>query len=268
MDVLKKHKKPDEDFDPWGKACVDLTERLLIDGPRRAIDDTLRVSNLMMEFLRGFRTFKDLGPCVTFFGSARFCEDHKYYTMAQQMAQKIAKMGFTIMTGGGPGIMEAANRGAKEVGARSVGCNIMLPTEQKPNPYLDQFVEFKHFYVRKVMLLRYSYALVIMPGGFGTMDEVFETLTLIQTKKIPRFPVVVMGGEFWQPLKSMLDMFLTKGTISQDDPNLLFFTDDIEEATSYICEKSQAGLIQALREEVLKTKRPAFIDGKSFIESL
>jgi uncharacterized protein (TIGR00730 family) len=249
MDVLKKHKKPDEDFDPWGKACVDLTERLLIDGPRRAIDDTLRVSNLMMEFLRGFHTFRDLGPCVTFFGSARFCEDHKYYSLAQSTAQKIASLGFTIMTGGGPGIMEAANRGAKAAGARSIGCNIMLPTEQKPNPYLDQFVEFKHFYVRKVMLLRYSYAFVIMPGGFGTMDEVFETLTLIQTKKIRKFPVVVMGSEFWQPLKAMLEMFLTQGTISQDDLSLLFFTDNIEEAATYICEKSKEGLMRTLGEK-------------------
>lgn len=246
MKEEKKQKKPGEAFDPWGKACMDLTEKLLIDGPRRKIDDTIRVTNLMMEFLRGFHELRNLGPCVTFFGSARFCDDHKYYELCRITAQMVANLGYTIMTGGGPGIMEAANRGAKEVGAQSIGCNILLPQEQKPNPYLDKFVEFKHFYVRKVMLLRYSYAFVIMPGGFGTLDEVFETLTLMQTKKIHRFPVVMMGLDFWQPLKNFItDSLLKKGTISEDDTGLLLYTDDPKEAADYVYQYSQKGMERA-----------------------
>lgn len=246
MKPQKKEQKPGEAFNPWGKACMDLTEKLLIDGPRKKIDDVVRVSNLMMEFLRGFHSFRNLGPCVTFFGSARFQSEHRYYELSRLCAREVARLGFTIMTGGGPGIMEAANRGAKEEGAQSIGCNILLPKEQKPNSYLDQFMEFRHFYVRKVMLLRYSYAFVILPGGFGTMDEVFETLTLIQTKKIHKFPVVMMGQDFWRPLKTLInDSFLRDGTISEDDLKLLFYTDDPHEAAQFVLEHSQEGLERA-----------------------
>lgn len=237
MDEEKKKRTQKESgtFDPWGKACVDHNERLLIKGPDRRWEDMKRLSNIGLEFMSGFEAFRDLGPCVTFFGSARFREDHRYYDLARRTARLVAKLGLTVMTGGGPGIMEAANRGAKEAGGTSIGCNITLPLEQEPNSYLDQFVEFNHFYVRKVMLLRYSYAFVIMPGGFGTLDEVFETITLIQTKKISDFPITMMGLEFWQPLKNFIfDTLLKNNTISLNDLHLVHFTDDPEEAVMII----------------------------------
>lgn len=228
-------KSDGEQFDPWGKSCVDFNERLLIEGPRSPMRDMHRVFHIFREFFRGFHSFRHLDPCVTFFGSARFHENHAYYQMARVTAQLLAKAGFNIMTGGGPGIMEASNRGALEGGRMSVGCNITLPTEQRPNKYLDKFIEFDHFYVRKVMLLRYSYAFVVMPGGFGTLDEVFETLTLMQTKKISHFPVVLMGQEFWSPLRSfILDTLLKNSTIGKNDSGLLHFTDDPEDAATRI----------------------------------
>jgi hypothetical protein len=143
-------------------------------------------------------------------------------------------MGFTVMTGAGPGIMEAANRGAQEAGGRSVGCNIVLPREQKINAYLDRWVTFRYFFVRKVMLVKYSYAFVVMPGGFGTMDELFEAMVLIQTGKIESFPVVLIGKEYWQPLVSFLDEMVRVGTIDRDDFNLLLFTDSVDEAMEHI----------------------------------
>lgn len=204
------------------------------------MSDLQRLSRIMVEFMRGFHTFRNLGPCVTFFGSARFHEDHPYYQQARRTAQLVSQAGFTVMTGGGPGIMEAANRGARDMHKPSVGCNITLPTEQKPNPYLDRFVEFNHFYVRKVMLLRYSCAFVVYPGGFGTLDEVFETITLIQTKKINNFPIIMMGVDFWQPLKSFVfDTLLENRTISPKDLQLVSFTDDPQSAIESI--KTYAG---------------------------
>ncbi|HXW60724.1 MAG TPA: TIGR00730 family Rossman fold protein, partial [Myxococcota bacterium] len=173
----KKNQNKGNQYDRWGKYWVKTSEKdqKLIEGPGRRTEDIRMLSSITMEFIKGFRTFYKVGPCVTFFGSARFREDHKYYHMARQTARLVARSGLTVMTGGGPGLMEACNRGAKDVGGRSVGCNITLPSEQKPNKYLDKFVEFDHFFVRKVMLLRYSYAFVALPGGFGTLDEVFET---------------------------------------------------------------------------------------------
>src|SRR3954447_10656899 len=140
--------------------------------------------------MRGFRLLHFVGPCATVFGSARFTEDHRYYKMARELGGRLARAGFTVMTGGGPGIMEAANRGAKEAGGYSVGCNIELPREQKPNPYLDRWVTFRDFGIRKLMLIKYSYAFIVLPGGFGTLDEFFSTATLIQTEKIEDFPLV------------------------------------------------------------------------------
>ena len=137
----------------------------------------------MMEFIRGFRTFHFCGPCITVFGSARIKEDNPYYKMTMDIGARLAKLGLTVMTGGGPGLMEAANRGAREAGGRSVGCNILLPQEQDPNPYMDKWMDFQFFFVRKVMLIKYSYGFIVMPGGVGTMDELFQALTLIQTKK-------------------------------------------------------------------------------------
>jgi uncharacterized protein (TIGR00730 family) len=172
---------------------------------------------------------------VTVFGSARFGVDHHYYELARRMGVELSRLGFTVMTGGGPGIMEAANRGARESGGRSVGCNIQLPHEQKPNAYLDTFVEFRYFFIRKLMLVKYSYAFVAFPGGFGTMDEIFETAVLIQTGKIRRFPLVLMGREYWEPLVGYLrETLLEAGTIDAADVNLLVVTDSVEEAAESI----------------------------------
>jgi uncharacterized protein (TIGR00730 family) len=188
----------------------------------------------MREFIRGFRTLHFVGPCVTVFGSARFHEDHPYYQLTRRVGAHLARMGFTVMTGGGPGLMEAASRGAKEAGGFTVGCNIVLPEEQKLNPYLDHAVSFDHFFVRKVMLVKYSYAFVVMPGGIGTMDELFEALTLIQTKKIENFPVVLMGSEYYRPLMGVLVKMLRAGTIDNTDLDLLLLTDSVEEAMNHI----------------------------------
>ena len=171
---------------------------------------------------------------MTVFGSARFPDDHPYYALAREVGARLARMGFTVMTGGGPGIMEAANRGAREAGGYSVGCNIALPVEQKLNPYVDRSVTFDHFFVRKVMLVKYSYAFVVMPGGVGTMDELFESLTLVQTKKIKDFPIVLMGRDYWQPLLSMLEKAVEAGTISEEDMRLLRVTDSVDEAMKHI----------------------------------
>lgn len=171
---------------------------------------------------------------MTVFGSARFKEDHIYYEKAREIGARLTKIGFTVMTGGGPGIMEAANRGAKEAGGRSVGCNIELPFEQDPNPYMDKCVTFKYFFIRKVLMLKYSYAFVVMPGGAGTMDELFETLTLIQTEKISDFPVVIMGKEYWKNLTELLEDFVKNKTISPEDLKLFILTDSVDDAIAHI----------------------------------
>ncbi len=196
-------------------------------GPRARLEELARVLRISTEFIRGFRALHFVGPCVTVFGSARFTEDHRYYQLARDTGKALAEAKLTVMTGGGPGVMEAANRGAKEGGGKSIGCNIELPHEQEPNPYLDKFVEFRYFFVRKVMLVKYSAAFVVCPGGFGTMDEVFETLTLVQTAKIGHFPVVLMGVEFWTPMLDFLrNRMVAQGTIGADDLDLITLTDD------------------------------------------
>ena len=185
----------------WGKFTRSVEERSFLAGPTWRLTELRRIVRIFFEFLRGFRSLHFVGPCVTVFGSARFPDGHRYYEMAREVGGGLGRRpGFTVMTGGGPGVMEAANRGAREAGGRSVGCNIELPHEQKPNPYLDFFLEFRYFFVRKVMLVKYSYGFVVLPGGFGTLDEIFETATLIQTGKIPGFPLVLMGSEYWKDL--------------------------------------------------------------------
>ena len=187
------------------------------------------------EFIHGFRRLHFVGPCVTVFGSARFREDQPYYQLGRQVGAELAHAGFTVMTGGGPGIMEAANRGAREAGGRSIGCNIVLPHEQQANPYIDDCVTFRYFFVRKVMLVKYSYAFVVLPGGFGTLDETFECATLIQTAKIRQFPLVLMGREYWQPLLDLVqNTFVRAGTIDAKDAQLLRVTDSPVEAVSWI----------------------------------
>ncbi|MFP4598786.1 MAG: TIGR00730 family Rossman fold protein [Persicimonas sp.] len=210
-----------------------------LEGPKTRRFEFVRLVRIMWEFLRGFRKLHFVGPCVTVFGSARFEEGHDYYKLARATGAALAQKGFTVMTGGGPGIMEAANRGAKDVGGKSIGCNIELPFEQVANPYLDEWIDFRYFFVRKVMLVKYSYAFVIMPGGFGTMDEVFETLTLIQTGKIHDFPVVLMGKDYWKPILDFVEtMMIEVGTISPEDRELLTVTDDIDEMLEVLDKKA------------------------------
>jgi uncharacterized protein (TIGR00730 family) len=190
--------------------------------------------------MRGFRTFHFLGPCVTVFGSARFGNSHPYYKLAREVGARLARVGFTVMTGGGSGLMEAANRGAKDVGGISVGCNIELPKEQVPNAYLDRWITFRHFFVRKLMLVKYSYAFIAMPGGFGTLDEISEVATLIQTEKIKQFPLVLIGSEFWRPLIGFLrERMLRDGTIDPLDIERLFVTDSPQEAVQSLTEVAQ-----------------------------
>jgi len=213
-------------------------ERLFLAGPRSRIKELLSIVRISWEFLRVFRVLHFVGPCVTVFGSARFCEGHKYYELTRKIGFKLAEMGFTVMTGGGPGLMEAANRGAKEAGGISVGCNILLPFEQSTNPYLDHCITVKYFFVRKVALVKYSYAFIVMPGGFGTLDELFEALTLIQTKKISNFPIVVFGKEYWRHLSELLESMAKAQSISKQDLKLLLITDSIDEAIEYISKHS------------------------------
>ncbi len=192
---------------------------------------------ILGEFIRGFRALHFVGPCVTVFGSARFDEEHRYYVGARAVGAKLASLGFTVMTGGGPGIMEAANRGAKDFGGRSIGCNIRLPEEQKPNPYLDRWITFRYFFVRKVMLVKYSVAFVAFPGGFGTLDEIFETLVLVQTGKIEHFPIILVGRDYWEPLlEFMRERLIAESTIDAGDLELFRVTDSADEVCTWIAE--------------------------------
>jgi uncharacterized protein (TIGR00730 family) len=219
----------------WGKGVESPDEGEFLKGPRPRFEELVRLFRIGRDFLRGFRALHFVGPCVTVFGSARFPEDHRYYGLAREIGRRLGKAGFTVMTGGGPGVMEAANRGAQDVGARSVGCNIILPREQEPNPYLDLWVEFRYFFIRKMMLVKYSYAFVVLPGGFGTMDEVFECATLIQTGKIRGFPLVVLGTDYWQPLKDFIcHRMVAEGTILPADCERILFTDSVDEAIEHI----------------------------------
>ena len=208
--------------------------------------------SVFFEFIKGFRALHFVGPCVTVFGSARFKEDHPFYQHARELSGEIAKLGFTIMTGGGPGIMEAANRGAKDVGGKSVGCNIVLPHEQKHNPYLDKWVDIKYFFIRKMLLIKYSYAFVVMPGGFGTLDEFYEALTLVQTKKIQTFPIIIFDKDFYQDILNHNKIMVDAGTISKEDEDLFLVTDSIPEAIEYIKQKS----IIAFGLKYMEPKKP------------
>jgi uncharacterized protein (TIGR00730 family) len=221
----------------WGKAPLRTDDEALLHGPQSRGSEFARMFRIMFDVFRGLRSLHFVGPCVTIFGSARFDENHRYYKLARAAAAEIGRAGFTIMTGGGPGIMEAANRGARDVKATSVGCNILLPKEQAPNPYLDRFVEFRYFFVRKMMLVKYSYAFVALPGGFGTMDEIFETATLVQTGKIRNFPIILMGRDYWQPLLDFLrDTMLRERAIDAQDLERLIVTDSPTEAAARIME--------------------------------
>ncbi|MFZ9731592.1 MAG: TIGR00730 family Rossman fold protein, partial [Ilumatobacteraceae bacterium] len=182
-----------------------------------------------------------VGAAVTVFGSARVTPDSATYEQARQLARALGSSGFAIITGGGPGVMEAANRGARDAGAKSIGCTIKLPFEEAANPHLDVQVDFHYFFTRKYMLTKYSSAFVVFPGGFGTADELFEALTLIQTGKMHDFPVVVCGGTFWRPLQEQLEMMADAGMIARRDLDLLKFTDDIDEALQHITQYAARG---------------------------
>ncbi len=203
-------------------------------GPQARLSELAFLWKVGLDFVRGFRRLHFSGPCVTVFGSARFGEGHRYYALARDMGRKIAQMGLTCMTGGGPGIMEAANRGAYEAGGRSLGCNIILPREQEPNAYLHKWVSIHYFFVRKVLLSKYSCAFVVMPGGLGTMDEMFEALTLIQTGKMFQFPVVLMGSDYYTELREHIEFMAKEKTIDPRDLELFLVTDSVEEASAHI----------------------------------
>jgi uncharacterized protein (TIGR00730 family) len=211
-------------------------------------DDDARAARIMRELLMGFDSLRDVGPCVTVFGSARFKPGSRYYDLAVEVGEALARAGFAVMTGGGPGIMEAANLGAKNAGGVSLGCNIELPHEQRPNPYLDRFIDFRYFFVRKVMLVKYSSAFVALPGGLGTLDELFEVMTLIQTGKISSFPLVLMDREFWA---EMADFFqkspFIHGAVHPGELSFGTMADTPDEALKFIRKELRAAGVKLPR---------------------
>src|SRR5216117_4106902 len=219
-------------------APPERADEIFLEGPRSRFAEFCTLLRVMRDFLRGYRALHFVGPCVTVFGSARIKPDDPHYELAMKMGAAIARLGFTVMTGGGPGIMEAANRGAKEAGGRSVGCTIELPSEQPSNAYLDRCVRLHYFFVRKALLVKYSYAFVVMPGGAGTLDELFEALTLIQNGKIQNFPIVIMGTDYWKELIGFIEKMAERGKIGSDDLSLIFATDSVEEAIAHIRAKA------------------------------
>ncbi len=201
-------------------------------------NDSWAVFKIMSEFVNGFESLSKIGPCVSIFGSARTKEDHKYYKIADELAFELCQKGYGIITGGGPGIMEVANRGAHRANGKSVGLNIDLPFEQNNNPYIDKdkSLQFNYFFVRKLMFVKYAQGFVVLPGGFGTLDELFEALTLIQTYKISRFPIVLMSKSFWGGIIDWIKNVLleSNNNISKEDLDLFYLADSVEEAVEYI----------------------------------
>ncbi|MFN4285767.1 MAG: TIGR00730 family Rossman fold protein [Lacibacter sp.] len=220
-----------------------------LEGPQSRWSEFKFAIKVLVEFIRGYRSLAFVGPCVTIFGSARYPESHPYYKLTREVGAATAKLGFTVMTGGGPGLMEAANRGAKDVNGRSVGCNIVLPHEQHPNPYLDKWVNIRYFFVRKTLLIKYSYAFICMPGGFGTLDELFESMTLIQTGKIRNFPIILMGREYHKHVLEHIRLMKEAGTISPEDEKLFVVTDSVEEVVKILKE-------QSIKRFALQPERP------------
>ncbi len=229
-------------------------ERQFLGGPLTRFQEFRRALRIFTEFIRAFRRMHFVGPCVTVFGSARFAEDHRYYGQAREAGRLLARAGLTTVTGGGPGIMEAANRGAVEGGGFSVGCNIKLPKEQKPNPYLNLWFELRHFFVRKVILVKYSIGFIAFPGGFGTMDEIFEVATLIQTGKVQRFPCALVGRDYWSPLVELVRRMKTEGTVAEHDTDFVLLTDSPAEAVEHVISMAP-DLSQATRRRLEKIRR-------------
>lgn len=224
----------------WPGNGRNTEERRFLAGPQGRLTELWRAIRIFREVVNGFRGLHFVGPCVTVFGSSRFDDGHRYYAVGREVGRELVNAGFTVMTGGGPGVMEAANRGAREAGGRSIGITIELPNEV-PNPYLDYCLRFHYFFVRKLMLVKYSYAFVVCPGGLGTLDEVFETATLMQTGKIHDFPIVLIGTDFWGPIVSfMRDTLVAEGTMDAQDLDRLYLTDSPAEAVAHILQVVQA----------------------------
>ncbi len=229
--------RADKDHHVTRRAARTQDELLLERQPPPAFLDTdpWRALRILSEFVEGFDALASVGPAVTVFGSARTKPDHRYYKLARELGRLLATQGYAVITGGGPGLMEAANRGCQEGGGLSVGCNIELPMEQGLNPYCDLGVEFRYFFARKVMFVKYADAFVIFPGGFGTLDELFEALTLIQTRKVQNFPVILMGSDYWTGLIDWIKQtMVAEATISPQDVDLLRITDDPGEAAQIV----------------------------------
>ena len=233
--LIPEKAEPAKSRTNWGKDNPNPDVVRFLRGPQQRRFELWHAFAIFWEMIQGFRSLHFVGPCVTVFGSARFTEDQPYYQLARKVGSCIAAAGFTVMTGGGPGIMEAANRGAKDADGYSVGCNIELEHEQRPNPYLDRWITFRHFSIRKMMLVKYSYAFIALPGGFGTLDEIFELATLIQTHKALDMPLVLMGKEYWQPLLDFLrDRLLAAKTIDSVDIDRILVIDCPNEAVDTI----------------------------------
>lgn len=216
------------------KIKLSKDETLFVRGPLSRFKDFTFAIKVFFNFIKAFRIMHFIGPCVTVFGSARFTPDSEHYKNAEKIGAALTKIGFTVMTGGGPGIMEAANKGAFEAGGNSVGCNIILPFEQKPNPYLNKYINIPYFFLRKVILIKYSYAFVVMPGGIGTLDELFEALTLVQNKVIKDFPIVVFDSKYHKELVEHIQLMARNESISPEDMKLLFVTDSVDDVISHI----------------------------------
>jgi uncharacterized protein (TIGR00730 family) len=255
----QEHTTTGQQFTP----TVSRTEAEFLEGPHSRWEEFRFVLGVMREFISAFRKLHFVGPCVTVFGSARFTEQHRYYMQAREVGAQLAGLGFTVMTGGGPGIMEAANRGARDAGGSSIGCNIILPKEQHPNKYLDRWVDINYFFVRKTLLMKYSYAFVVMPGGYGTLDEFFNSITLIQTGKIQRFPIVLMGKSFHQELFDYMQNLVKEKTIDAGDLDLFLFTDSVSEAMAHIEKYAVEGFKLKIRKKI----RPAGILGEKKTKS-
>lgn len=221
-------------------------ERAFLDGPRSRLKELWFTFKVQYQFIRAFRKLHFIGPCVTIFGSARFDDKNIYYKQAEEVGKALSEMGFAVMTGGGPGIMEAANKGAYLNNGYSIGCNIVLPHEQEPNPFLHKWINIPYFFVRKFLLLKYSFAFVVLPGGIGTLDELFEAVTLIQTKMIHNFPVVIFGKEYHKELYHHIKIMADNESISKEDMDLMFLTDSVAEMKEHLKEHAikRFGLIK------------------------
>ena len=237
---------PAYELTPAGEVASGDWEREFLGTARTPAKEQERLDRITKEFANGFDRLYRLGPAVTVFGSARFREGTANYQLGVEVGRELARAGFAVITGGGPGLMEAANRGAREAGGVSIGCNIILPHEQKPNPYVDETVNFNYFFARKVMLVKYSCAFVCMPGGFGTLDEMFEAATLIQCRKIGPFPLILIGKAFWKQLIELMYTMLREGAISVEDTGFGYLTDSPAEAARMIVDSQPAAVIERL----------------------